>query len=813
MPRLARLFLLSIGLLFIAGLLGAGVLGLAFWHYSRDLPNYQQLADYEPPVMTRVHAGDGSLIAEFAHERRLFVPIDAMPKLVTEAFIAAEDQHFYTHPGVDAFGLLRAVFVNLSNIGQSRRPVGASTITQQVAKNFLLTNELSYQRKIKEAILAFRIERAFNKKRILELYLNEIYLGIGSYGVAAAALNYFGKSLDELSIEEAAFLAALPKAPNNYHPQRFPQAAKARRDYVLDRMSEDNVVTREQAEQAKARPLITRERREVPIAKADWYAEEVRRDLLAKIGDRQLYEGGLSVRTSMSPQLQKVAERVLRKGLVAYDRRHGWRKPIAHVELTADWMKQLATAPVPQGIEPWRAAIVLSANDAEAEIGFADGTRGRILLGDMSWARAWKKDQQLGPPLRSVADVLRPGDIVPVEATVENSKFALRQIPDVGGALIAMDPHTGRVLALVGGFDFQISQFNRATQAMRQPGSSFKPFVYTAALEHGFTPSSLVLDAPFVLDLGPGQPKWKPGNYTGEFFGPSTLRLGIEKSRNLMTVRLAQSIGMDVVSDYARRFGIYDKLPQQLSMSLGAGETTLLKLATAYAELVNGGLRVSPSLIDRIQDRNGKTIFKHDKRTCPDCLASENATSGTEPKVADTREAVVESASAYQMVSMLQGVVERGTGIRIRELGRPLAGKTGTSNDYFDTWFIGFSPDLVAGVFVGFDTPRTLGAKETGSAVAVPIFRDFMAEALAGQPAIPFRVPPGIRLVKVDPASGLPAAPGQRSAILEAFRPGSEPTGERTVLDGSEETSEGLRVLGISTPSQAAPTSGTGGLY
>ncbi|MCW5749661.1 MAG: penicillin-binding protein 1A [Alphaproteobacteria bacterium] len=826
MRRLTRILLTLTAIVLFLGVLGLGGVLAAFWHFSRGLPEFQQLAEYEPPITTRVHAGDGRLIAEYARERRLFMPIEAIPQIVIDAFVSAEDKRFFSHAGVDFLGVARALVANLQSIGQNRRPEGASSITQQVAKNFLLSNELSYERKIKEAILAFRIERAFTKEKILELYLNEIYLGAGAYGVAAAALNYYGKSLDELEIDEAAYLAALPKAPNNYHPVRFPKAAKTRRDYVLERMAEDGVITMAQAVELQQRPIRIRDRRDSQVARSDWFAEEVRREIAARFGERALYDGGLSVRATMNPRLQEIGERTLRRGLLAYDRRHGWRKPLGQVETGPGWAERLQKFPPVPGLDPgWRIALVLTAEGAAATIGFADGAQGRIPLADMAWARTWKPDQELGPPLKSVGEALAPGDVVAVEATDRPGQFALRQIPDIGGGLVALDPHTGRILALVGGWDFQVSQFNRATQAQRQPGSAFKPFVYVAALENGFTPSSLVLDAPFVLDQGPDKAKWKPGNYSGEFYGPSTLRLGIEKSRNLMTVRLAQSIGMDKVADYARRFGIYDALPEQLSMSLGAGETTLLRLTTAYAELVNGGKRISPTLIDRVQDRKGRTIFRHDERPCPKCQARDGAAADSEPEVPDTRETVLDPATAYQMVSMLQGVVERGTGVRIRELRRPLAGKTGTSNEFFDTWFIGFSPDLVVGVFVGFDTPRTMGDKESGSAVAVPIFRDFMAEALAEKPVIPFRVPPGVRLVRIDPASGLPAEPGQRSAILEAFRPGSEPRGRGDVLDGSDDDGDapaagsGTGGIGLAplrplpSGSQSSPTTGTGGLY
>lgn len=790
MTRLLRLLAILLMLLLLGGL-AAGAGGLAlFYHYGRGLPEFTQLANYQPPVSTRVHAGDGRMLTEYAIEKRAFVPIGAIPKKVVDAFLSAEDKSFYTHPGIDLFGIARAALTNVRNMG-TRRPVGASTITQQVAKNFLLTNEVSIERKIKEMILSFRIEKAFSKDHILELYLNEIYLGIGAYGVAAAALHYFDKSLDDLTVAETAFLAALPKAPNNYHPQRFPEAAKARRDWVIERMTEDGVLTAKEAEAAKAEPLFMRQRPDnIYVKGADWFAEEVRRRLAKNYGEDSLYKGGLSVRTSLEPRLQEIADRVLRKGLISYDRRHGWRGPLGHVQLTEDWTTQLAKVQPPGGIDPWETALVLAVGENFADIGLIDGSRGRIPWTELHWARPTLEDQEVGPAPKRASDVVKPGDVVAVEAVKANSEgvaypartYALRQPPKIEGALVAMDPHTGRVLALSGGFSYARSQFNRATQAMRQPGSSFKPFIYLSALDAGYTPSSLILDAPFVIEQGPGLPKWKPQNYTGEFYGPSTMRTGIEKSRNLMTVRLAQAIGMDKVADYAQRFNITPNLQPVLSMALGAGETTVLNLTSAYSMIVNGGRKVVPSLIDRVQDRTGKTVFRHDQRACADC-AVPFWTNQAPPVIPDTREYVTDPLSAYQMVSMLQGVVERGTGVIVSSVGKPLAGKTGTSNDFRDAWFMGFSPDFVVGVFTGFDDPLTLGKKETGSAVAAPIFRDFMKEALADKPATPFRIPPGIRLVRVDHKTGRPAGPNDKDAILEAFKPDQSP-GEGNVIEG-----------------------------
>ena len=805
-----RAGLITLGVLFLLALTGAGAGLYVFYHYGRGLPDYQQLADYEPPTVTRIHAGDGRLIAEYAIEKRVFVPVDAIPKRVINAFIAAEDKNFYTHPGIDFMGILRAAVINLQNIGTDRRPTGGSTITQQVAKNFLLTSEVSLERKIKEAILSFRIEHSLSKDRILELYLNEIYLGFGSYGVAAAALNYFNKSLDELTIAEAAFLAALPKAPNNYNPVRRPEAAVARRDWVIDRMEEDGYISEAAATAAKTQPLVVHNPDDSLFENAGYFVEEVRRELLSRYGENGLYEGGLSVRTTLDTHLQEIARRELRKGLVAYDRRHGWRGPITRVPLAEDWQAQLKTIEPPPGLDPWLLAIVLGVDKSGAKIGLLTGETGTIPFAELRWGRKVLEDQRYGNPPGKPSDVLQVGDVIAVEKVTKTSDdkdyppdtYGLRQIPNVNGAIVALDPHTGRVLAMSGGYSFDASQFNRATQALRQPGSAFKPFVYYTALQAGFTPSTLILDAPIVIDQGPGLPLWKPENYNREFLGPVPMRIGIEKSRNLMTVRLAQTIGMEKIVQTAEKFGIVDQMPEQLSMSLGAADTTLLRMVTAYAMFVNGGKRITPTLIDRVQDRHGKTIFKHDNRPCEGCQVDGIPEHFTVPEIPDTREQIADPRSAYQIVSMLEGVVQRGTGIRIRAVGKPLAGKTGTTNDSFDTWFIGFSPDLAVGVYVGFDDPRTLGLKETGSSVAVPIFRDFMAEALKDKPAIPFRVPPGVMLVRVDHSDGLPASPGDKNVILEAFKPGTEPTKRGPVINGESVSSTG-------TGTSASP----GGLY
>ncbi len=824
-------FLLFLG--FLAGVAAAAVAGLAVWYFGRDLPDYQQLAQYQPPIVSRVHAGDGRLLAEYATEKRIFVPVSAMPPLVIHAFLAAEDRYFYSHPGIDPLSMLRAAITDISRIGTNRRPEGASTITQQVAKNFLLTNEVSLERKIKEALIAIKMERVLSKDRILELYLNEIYLGGGAYGVAAAALNDFNKPLDQLDVGEAAYLAALPKAPNNYNPERNPDAARARRDWVIDRMVEAGFITPQQGEAAKAEPIQLRRRDPTEIIDAPYFTEEVRRELLQRYGDRALYEGGLSVRTSLDPSLEAIAQQSLRDALVAYDRRHGYRGPVQHSAAPGDWKKGLASVPLPPGASDvgWKLAVVLAVPAGAAEIGLADGSSGVIPLDELRWARRVLPDGGMGPVPADPAAALAPGDVVLVEklpappGTKNAPQYGLRQIPEVSGGIVALDPHTGRVLAEAGGFSFAISQFDRVTQARRQTGSAIKPFVYLAAVDHGFTPSTLVLDGPLVVDQGPGLPKWNPTNYEHKFYGPVPLRVGLEESLNLVTARVGLAVGVDTVGQYFKRFGITDNVPQEDSMLIGAEDTTLLRLTAAYAMLDNGGKRLAPTFIDRVQDRNGKTIYRADDRPCDGCSAPDYD-GGPPPELPDTREQIADPKSAYQVVSMMEGVVQRGTGRSIAPLGRPLAGKTGTTNESNDTWFIGFSPDLVCGVFVGFDQPRSLGKRETGATVAAPAFKEFMGAALKDKPAIPFRIPPGLDIVRVNATTGQLARGGDRSAIYEPFKPGTEPKAEDAgvVLNGSSDAlpaAAGAVPAAASAPApeegdmpqSASPAGGTGGLY
>ena len=781
-----RLILRLFGILFSAGAvlfcIAAAVGAFFYWKYSRDLPDHAALANYEPPVMTRVHASDGSLLAEYAHERRLYLPIQAMPKVVVAAFLSAEDKNFYKHGGIDPEGIVRALVTNQT----TGKKQGASTITQQVAKNFLLTNEQTIDRKIREALIALRIEATYSKDKILELYLNEIFLGTivpgrNLHGVAAAALDYFGKSVHELTINEAAYLAALPKGPNNYHPYRKTQAALSRRNEIIGLMAQNGYITAEEAEAARKLPLAVNPRIAVPnAAVSNYFTEEVRREISERYGETKLYEGGLSVRATLDPKMQVWAKKALIDGLVRYDQARGWRGAEHHVDLTGrDWGLAVSEVPVLGDIAPWRVAVVLSISPAGAQIGLQPRREA---------SGAVAKDRETGtiPPEgtkwtgRGVAAAVKSGDIVYVEAIDGGqgggqAKFRLRQKPEISGALVAMDPYTGRVHAMVGGFSYDESEFNRATQAMRQPGSSFKPLVYSAALDNGYTPSSIVQDSPITIEAGPGQEAWSPSNYDGKSGGPHTLRYGIEHSKNLMTVRLAKDIGMPLIAEYARRFGVYDDLLPVLPMSLGAGETTVMRMVTAYSMLANGGRRIRPTLIDRIQDRTGETIYRHDNRKCVGCDA-EKWSGQDEPKLVDESEQVLDPLTAYQMVSIMEGVVQRGTATVLKQIGKPLAGKTGTTNDAKDAWFVGFSPDLAIGVYLGFDKPKSLGDRATGGGLAAPIVLDFLKVALKDKPPTPFRVPAGIKLIRVAVGSGQRAGSGEGAGtILEAFKPGTAP--------------------------------------
>ena len=793
-----RFLVRFLGFLFTAGTVVflVGVAGVAggIWHFSRDLPDYSQLQDYEPPVMTRVHASDGALLGEYSKERRLYLPIQAMPKLVTNAFLAAEDKNFYEHGGIDFTGMARAAVVYAQNLGSNRRPQGASTITQQVAKNFLLTNEVSFTRKIKEALLAMRIERAYSKDRILELYLNEIYLGLGAYGIAAASLVYFDKSVNELTVAEAAYLAALPKAPAQLHPVRNRDRAVERRNYVIDRLLENGWIKQADADKARKEPLVVTSRSNAAHTFAgEYFAEEVRRDIFERYGEKKLYEGGLSVRTTLDPKLQVMARKTMAAGLVNFDEAQGWRGAMSKLDISGDWGVKLADVKSLGDISPWRMAVVLETSDQSARIGFQPGRElggaiskdrqtGLITLEGVRWARAASASARGKTPI-SVSQILVPGDVIYADplfgkdGNAVEGQYRLRQLPEVSGAMVAMDPWTGRVVAMVGGFSFDQSQFNRATQAYRQPGSTFKPLVYSAAMDNGYTPSTIMIDGPIEIDQGQGAGVWRPENFSvGSYRGPITLREALKWSVNTVTVRLAQDVGMPLIGEYAKRFGVYEELPNYLSYSLGAGETTVMRMVTAYSMFANGGRRVKPTLIDRIQDRYGRTIFKHDARECRGCDAPGGWKNQPEPQLVDRREQVLDSMTAYQITSMLEGVVQGGTASVMREVGKPIAGKTGTTSDGKDVWFIGFSPDLVVGLYLGYDKPRSLGRAAQGGHTAAPIVKDFMKLALADKPATPFKIPAGIRLVRIDAKSGMRPGPGEGGrTILEAFKPGTVP--------------------------------------
>ncbi len=803
-------------------LVAAAGVAIYLANVAKDLPDYAVLNSYAPPVTTRVHAGNGALMAEYAKEKRLFLPIQAVPDRVKAAFLSAEDKNFYNHPGVDLTGLGRAILVNLQNFGSGRRPVGASTITQQVAKNFLLSSDQTIDRKIKEAILSFRIEQAYSKDKILELYLNEIFFGLNSYGIAGAALTYFNKSVTELTVAEAAYLASLPKGPANYHPFRHPEAALERRNWVIDRMVENGYVSQPDGEEAKKQPLGVTARTTGPsLFASDFFAEAVRRQLIDQYGEKVLYEGGLSVRTSLDPQMQLAARKALQDGLVTYDERRGFHGPIKQIDASGDWGKALADIPALSDVPEWRLAVVLAVSDSTVDIGLqpakdgsgkvaADRQRGTIDAKNMQWA--FRSADGARKTTKSPVGAVSPGDVVYVAKLGDDAStsYRLQQPPKVQGGLVAMDPKTGRVLAMVGGFSYAQSEFNRATQAMRQPGSSFKPFVYAAAMDNGYTPASVIMDAP--IEIVSGGQVWRPENYGGESGGPSTLRSGIEHSRNLMTVRLANDLGMNIVAEYAERFGIYDHMMPVLSMSLGAGDTTVLRMVSAYSVIANGGKQIKPTLIDRIQDRYGKTIFRHEERLCEGCNAGDWQNQ-EEPNIVDNRETVLDPMTAYQITSMMQGVIQRGTAAGKVDLGgRDVAGKTGTTNDEKDAWFVGFTPDLVAGLYMGFDTPAPLGRGGTGGVLSAPIFNEFMQAAVKDMPESKFVIPSGMNLISIDRKTGMAAGEGDPNTIVEAFKPGTGPADSFSVI-GMDSTMAPEEILKTSPQANQAVQTGTPGLF
>ena len=737
------------------------VLGI-LWNFSNNIPDYKFLKNYKPPVSSKVYSGNGDLVADFSTEKRVFVPYSSIPQNVINAFLSAEDKNFFSHPGVDAKGVLRATINNIQNILTSKRLEGASTITQQVAKNFLLTNEVSLNRKIKEAILAFRIERALTKERIIELYLNQIYLGSGAYGVAAASLEYFDKSIKELNYEEAALLAALPKAPSKYNPYKNIELAKFRRNLVLKNLLENDFIDKKKYEILKNKEIILKKNKKIFLEDAQFYIEDVRKNIIEKLSYEKVYKQGFNINTPINLELQKIATDVLRKGLISYDKRKGWHGVLENKKNDSNWSKDLNNHQLEKSLN-WKIAIIKKIRQFSVEIELSDKSDGIIEYKDISWTK------------KEFNDLFKVGDLIYVQ-NIRDNKYAIKQIPKINGGIVVMDPYTGRVLALSGGFSFKNSEFNRATQALRQPGSAFKPFVYALALENNYTPSSLILDAPLVLDQGSDLKMWKPENYGKKFYGPSTLRIGLEKSRNLMTVRIAQNLGISKITNFSKQLGIYDNPEELLSLSLGSAETTLLKLTSAYCAFVNGGKLVEPIIIDRVQDSEGNTIVNNEKRLCKNCNQI-SFTSKDYPIIDDQYKQVFSPQTAYQITSLLEGVVQRGTGKKLKKLKLNLAGKTGTTNDNTDTWFIGYTSNLVIGVYVGMDNPKPLGKFETGSKVALPIFEDFVKKAIKKSDARPFKVAEGITMMVVDSVTGQKAKFSSEDTIIEAYK-------NKNIVDG-----------------------------
>ena len=731
------------------------------WYFSIGLPDYKKLSNYQPPISSRVYSENGKLIAEYALQKRLFVPYDSIPDKVINSFLSAEDKNFFSHPGVDAKGILRAIVKNLGNITQNKRLEGASTITQQVAKNFLLTNEVSMKRKIKEAILAFRIERAYTKERILELYLNQIYLGQGTYGIAAASLEYFNKSIKELNYSDTALLAALPKAPSKYNPYKYPKVGKFRRNLVLQNLEENNFISKKELDNLKESKLNLKKRKIEIVNEANSYTEEVRRSVNEKYGFEKLYSQGLSIRTPLNINYQIQALKSLRKGIEQYDKRHGWRGPITNKINDNNWKKKLDKIKLDPTLN-WNFAEITDLDNSQIKFKIINNKKKEITdsltVKNVSWTI---------PKNKNIPDRHNIGDIIFVKK--ENNSWFLKQYPKVNGGIVAIDPFTGDVKALVGGFNFKTSEFNRVTQAKRQPGSAFKPIVYAAALENGFSPNSIILDAPFVESQGVGLKNWKPENYGKKFYGPSTLRKGIEYSRNLMTVRIAKILGLDKILNLSKKLDVYEEIPELLSVSLGAAETSLINLTSAYAAFANGGKKIEPNLISRIQDRRGKTIYQVKNRKCLGCDKFIDQ-SAEFPKIENTNTRVFSEETAYQMVTILSGAVQRGTAKKLRSLNVPLAGKTGTTNDNYDAWFIGFSSNLVIGVYIGFDKPKSLGRFETGSKAALPIFKNFVENALFKEDFSEFKIPAKIYLTSLNYDTGLKSVTGDKNTIVEALK-------------------------------------------
>ena len=749
---LKNIFTLSLIISLIAFI---GIFGI-LWSFSNKIPDYKFLKSYKPPVSSKMYSGNGNLVADFSQEKRIFIPYSAIPKNVVNAFLSAEDKNFFSHPGVDARGVLRATINNVKNIFTSKRLEGASTITQQVAKNFLLTNEVSINRKIKEAILAFRIERALNKERILELYLNQIYLGSGAYGIAAASLEYFDKSIKELNYAEAAMLAALPKAPSKYNPYQNKDLAKFRRNLVLQNLYQNGILDFESYIRYKNQNIRLKKTKRVYLEDSQYYIEDVRKNIIERLSYEKVYKQGYNINTPINLSLQKIATDSLRNGLISYDKRKGWRGPLTNLNYDNDWFKKIDKKYFLEKSINWKIAIVKDVKKFEVSIETLDRLEGIIKYKDISWTK------------KELENLVNVGDIVYVQNLKDNI-YKLQQLPKINGGIVVMDPYTGRVLALSGGFSFKNSEFNRASQALRQPGSAFKPFVYALALENKFTPSSLVLDAPLVLDQGIDLKKWKPENYGKKFYGPSTLRVGLEKSRNLMTVRIAQNLGIDELANFSKKLNIYQDPDELLSISLGSAETTLLRLTSAYASFVNGGKLISPIIIDRIQDSEGNTIINNENRKCANC-GKISFTGEDYPVIEDNYEQIMSEQTAYQITSILEGVIKRGTGKKLKELKLNLAGKTGTTNENTDAWFVGFTSNLVVGVYVGMDNPKPLGKFETGSKAALPIFKEFIEKAVKKSEARPFKVPKKMTLMVVDPMTGEKAKFNSKNTIIEAYK-------------------------------------------
>jgi penicillin-binding protein 1A len=755
---LKNILFISLSFLLLLSILIISVL----WSYSNNIPDYKFLKNYKPPVSSKAYSGDGELVADFSKEKRIFVPYNSIPKNVINSFLSAEDKNFFSHPGVDAKGVLRAVINNISNIISSKRLEGASTITQQVAKNFLLTNEVSLNRKIKEAILAFRIERALSKQRILELYLNQIYLGSGAYGVAAASLEYFDKSIKDLNYAEAALLASLPKAPSRYNPYRNIELAKFRRNLVLKNLFDNKYIDLNLYNKLQDKKINLNKSKKVFLEDAQYYIEDVRKNVIETLSYDKVYKQGFNINTPIDLELQKIATETLRNGLISYDKRKGWRGPLVNKNYTKNWSSNLEKFNLEKSIN-WKLAIVKKIDKFSATIETENNLSGKIEFKDISWTK--KEFEQL----------LKLGDIIYVKQ-IEGNNYSLKQLPKINGGMVVMNPYTGRVLALSGGFSFKESEFNRATQALRQPGSAFKPFVYALALENKYTPTSLILDAPLVLEQGVDLKMWKPENYGKKFYGPSTLRTGLEKSRNLMTVRIAQDLGVEKIIKFSKDLNIYENPEKLLSISLGSAETTLLKLTSAYSVFVNGGKLVEPILIDRIQDSEGKTIFNNEKRKCINC--DQISYLGKDyPSIKNSYKKIFSSQTAYQMTSILEGVVQRGTAKKLKDLKLTIAGKTGTTNKNTDTWFIGFTSNLLIGVYVGYDNPISLGRYETGSKTALPIFKEFIKKTVKKSEARPFKAAKGIIMMVVDPITGQKAKFSSKNTIIEVYK-------EQNVVDG-----------------------------